>query len=1619
MKTKITTCRARLTRAGLILALAPAALASDVIKANNTGNLDLGASWVSGTPPGASDVGVWDATVTAANAVLLGASANWAGIRITNVGGAVSIGNDGNTLTLGASGIDMTGAGYGLTLGCILDISNDQTWNLGTRSLALSGANTGSGGLTLTGGTVFEGTDTAFGAGTLTLNGCSLASLNGSGHRTIANPIVVATGTTNNLYGFNGGSWTTYTGTLSGSGTIGCVNPTGGGRTDFNGDMSGFSGTLWYHNMPGGSSLILTTDGSAAARFATDGTTTSGAYNWFFVQVPSSVFYMGELSGTGGTVTAVGNYTIFEVGALNTSATYAGTIGQNGPQVGLNKVGTGTLELSGPNNDAFSYTDTTTVSAGTLWVSGTLSRSSGVTVNDGATLKVTAHGATAAIATGGALTLGSSVGGATNQFVELSSTGTAPIQAGSLALTGTTTINILSGTLLAGQTYPLIGFTTLDGAGNFVLGTLPAGVTATVVTNGSSIALAVLTAPGLNDVWNGNLSGIWDITNTANWMLNGTPGKTFHQGDLVRFDDTASGTTTVSNTVTVSPSSITVDNTTKAYTIGGSAIAGGASLTKSGTNTLTLTGTNTFTGDITLTAGTLTIGDAGQCGGGTFAAGISNNGAFNYQSSSPQTLSGIISGAGTLAQLGTGTLTLSGTNTFTGGLTLTGGTVAAGSDTALGTGTLTLSGGSLTAANGTRTIANPLVIAAGTSNNLYGNNGGRYCVFEGPITGSGTIGGVNSAGGNTTFKSDISGFTGTIWHDNSAPGGNSFQFQSTSPAAYDGSQAHFVTSGSTTPGSPSWFMLFGADGYTVRMGELSGPGGHIATVYPMTYEIGALNTSTTYHGHLTQNGCCGAASLVKVGTGTLTLTYANTYAGTTTVSGGTLVVSSAQTSLGVITVNDNTTLGVTVSGSSQLKPEALYEGSSVGGATNDFYGVSSTGTAPVQAGSLIPTGTTTVNILSGTLLAGQTYPLINYTTLSGSGDFVLGTLPAGVTANLVNSGGSIALAVLTAPGLNDVWNGNLSGTWDITNTANWMLNGTPGKTFHQGDLVWFDDTASGTTTVSNTVTVSPSSITVSNTTKAYTIGGSAIAGGAGLTKSGTNALTLTGTNTFAGDITLNAGTLTIGDAGQLGGGTFAAGISNNGAFNYLSSAEQTLSGIISGAGTLAKNGTGTLTLKGSNTFTGSVTLTGGTVFEGTDTAFGDGTGTLTLNGCSLAGLNGTGARTIANPIVVATGTTNNLYGFNGGTWTTYAGTLSGSGTIGCVNPTVGGGRTDFSGDMSGFSGTLWYHNMSGGSSLLLFNAGSASAHFVTDGTTTSGAYNWFFAVSPSPTFYMGELSGTGGTVTAVGDTISLFEVGALNTSATYAGTIGQNGPQVGLNKVGTGTLELSGPNNDAFSYTGTTTVSAGTLWVSGTLSRSSGLTVNDGATLKVTAHGATAAIATGGALTLGSGVGGATNQFVEVSSTGTAPIQAGSLTLTGTTTIDILSGGMLAGQTYPLIGFTTLDGAGNFVLGTLPAGVTATLVTSGSSIALAVTSVLAPPTISGGTMLPGGSFEIMFSGPAGQSFKVLGTNVITAPLATWPVLLNGTFGIGGPVATNFIDSGTATNRLGFYRIVSP
>ena len=57
-----------------------------------------------------------------------------------------------------------------------------------------------------------------------------------------------------------------------------------------------------------------------------------------------------------------------------------------------------------------------------------------------------------------------------------------------------------------------------------------------------------------------------------------------------------------------------------------------------------------------------------------------------------------------------------------------------------------------------------------------------------------------------------------------------------------------------------------------------------------TLTTGGDNTSTTFSGVI-QNGAAGATNLTKAGTGTFTLSGANTYTGTTTINAGTLALS--------------------------------------------------------------------------------------------------------------------------------------------------------------------------------------------------------------------------------------------------------------------------------------------------------------------------------------------------------------------------------------------------------------------------------------------------------------------------------------------------------------------------------------------------------------------------------------------------------------------------------------------------------------------------------------------------------------------------------------------------------
>lgn len=122
---------------------AQAGWAATVVKDNNADNLNLPTSWVGGIPPTSADVAQWDNTVTATNTVVLGTDTNWAGIKIIDPGGPVTLENDGNTLTLGNSGIDLTAATNSLTINCPLTLQSTANtyWSLaGGQSLTINSA---------------------------------------------------------------------------------------------------------------------------------------------------------------------------------------------------------------------------------------------------------------------------------------------------------------------------------------------------------------------------------------------------------------------------------------------------------------------------------------------------------------------------------------------------------------------------------------------------------------------------------------------------------------------------------------------------------------------------------------------------------------------------------------------------------------------------------------------------------------------------------------------------------------------------------------------------------------------------------------------------------------------------------------------------------------------------------------------------------------------------------------------------------------------------------------------------------------------------------------------------------------------------------------------------------------------------------------------------------------------------------------------------------------------------------------------------------------------------------------------------------------------------------------
>jgi autotransporter-associated beta strand protein len=395
----------------------------------------------------------------------------------------------------------------------------------------------------------------------------------------------------------------------------------------------------------------------------------------------------------------------------------------------------------------------------------------------------------------------------------------------------------------------------------------------------------------------------------------------------------------------------------------------------------------------------------------------------------------------------------------------------------------------------------------------------------------------------------------------------------------------------------------------------------------------------------------GNGSLIKAGAGTLALSGANTYAGQTTVNAGTLLISN-DSALGTTAADTTVSAGATLALSGVRISENLQIGSLVGlwctGTTNSVVNgnillTADTGIELDQIGTIagvISDGGDGYGIqtTSGTLYLTNANTYRGGTTVLG-GEVVLlcstGTAILG-DVTLGDGVGAVRSAVL-----NQQYASQLEATANVTTYADgWFYMGGSAQTVASitmtGGTVNIEGGCTLTLAGNATTLANASAATISGDlslgggTRTFTVAdgaaasdlliSAAITNGA-LTKAGAGTMQLGGVNTFSGQVEIAAGTLQVAADANLGaapgeftadaivfsGGTLLAGAtftlnanrgmqldaSTNSTLQTAGGVTLTYNGLIAGAGTLAFDGSGTVSM--GHTSIGATTLAGGTL----------------------------------------------------------------------------------------------------------------------------------------------------------------------------------------------------------------------------------------------------------------------------------------------------------------------------------------------------------------------------------------------------------------------------------------
>jgi len=619
-------------------------------------------------------------------------------------------------------------------------------------------------------------------------------------------------------------------------------------------------------------------------------------------------------------------------------------------------------------------------------------------------------------------------------------------------VTGTVTNNIEGTGLTLGQ-FPLINYTYGvifgDGFPALQLGSLPARLSGYLSNNTDNLTVDIVITNDSSPKWSGNVAGgNWDINTTANWVSisGGTPTTYLEPevpGDKVLFDDTATGTTTVNLATTLSPLSLTVNNSSKNYTFTGSGgLSGPATLNKNGTGTLTImnTGTNDFAGGVAINGGKVllsgspdrlptnamvTIADAADAaldlngqdqaigrlsGGGASGGNVSLGAGTLTLQAGDGVYHGVIDGNGGVVKSGSGSQTFTAANTYGGGTLVSGGTlvVANLSDSGVGPGSvvvqtnasLYIGDGGANGSIAATTITNSGVVALNRSDDLTWGKlitgpGGftKYNVNTVTISTPNTYSGLTTIAGGALRITDPGALgTGTIAIANPAtarlelPGGLTVTQPITltmKAASSDLAPGILHLDGTNTLAGP----ITGTAGGTYWTFE-SGAGTLVVTGSFTAAATGGQNVlrvlgagDCDWQGDIiTPAGYGGTTWLLMGGTGTWTLSGSNNITGKVNINSGQFVVN------GTLLGSTNVSVNVGTLSGSGLINGPVYVGDTLS-----------------PAGAAI--GTLTINnslTLSNSAVAIMAVSHSSYDRVAGLSSVTLGgTLRVSVTGTLV------------------------------------------------------------------------------------------------------------------------------------------------------------------------------------------------------------------------------------------------------------------------------------------------------------------------------------------------------------------------------------------------------------------------------------------------------------------------------------------------------------------------------------------------------------------------------------------------------------------------------------------